>query len=302
MTITKDTAKKNHTTFKPFFSIVIPTLNEEKALPLLLKDLSKQNHQNFEVIHVDGRSDDKTVEKANKFALKLDLNTINALQRNVSFQRNLGAKNAKGQWIIFMDADVRLSSNYLEDIQQQLNNNPTVEAFTCWLDTSLYPIKYKPTIQLINLGLFVLNSEALGAMIGVRRTLFMQFPFNEEQSFCEDVALIKQLVKAEHIFQCFTHPRFYYSMRRFEKEGLINLTKIVIEGRLRLLLDGGAKKYKKYPMLGGSYYEANDIGRSKLISILLKVDRYLQNISYKQFEKVRSVWTRLTKEMMEEQP
>ncbi|MFH1244651.1 MAG: glycosyltransferase, partial [bacterium] len=54
-------------TKKPFFSLIIPALNEAKYLPLLLDDLSKQTFLDFEVIVVDGNSDDQTVAKAKSF-------------------------------------------------------------------------------------------------------------------------------------------------------------------------------------------------------------------------------------------
>ena len=49
------------------FSIIIPTLNEERNLPNLLKELSEQTFNDFELIVVDGLSDDKTLVKANSF-------------------------------------------------------------------------------------------------------------------------------------------------------------------------------------------------------------------------------------------
>ena len=52
---------------KPFFSIVIPALNEEKFLPKLLESLSHQHFCDFEVIVVDGRSKDKTVAVAETY-------------------------------------------------------------------------------------------------------------------------------------------------------------------------------------------------------------------------------------------
>ncbi len=52
---------------KLFYSIIIPTLNEEKYLPLLLSDLNKQKEKNFEVIIVDGSSIDNTKKEAEKF-------------------------------------------------------------------------------------------------------------------------------------------------------------------------------------------------------------------------------------------
>ena len=48
----------------PYFTIVIPTLNEEELLPLLLDDLSHQTYKNFEIYVVDGKSSDRTVEVA----------------------------------------------------------------------------------------------------------------------------------------------------------------------------------------------------------------------------------------------
>ena len=51
----------------PLFSIVIPCLNEEKYLPNLLRELTLQTFDKFEVIVVDAKSSDKTVTKAEKF-------------------------------------------------------------------------------------------------------------------------------------------------------------------------------------------------------------------------------------------
>jgi cellulose synthase/poly-beta-1,6-N-acetylglucosamine synthase-like glycosyltransferase len=49
-------------------SVIIPTYNEQKYLPKLLKDLSEQNFEyGFEVIVVD-KSEDKTADEAKKFS------------------------------------------------------------------------------------------------------------------------------------------------------------------------------------------------------------------------------------------
>ncbi len=50
-----------------FFSIIIPTLNEEKLIPRLLRNLSIQKEKNFEVIVVDAFSKDKTKNKVLEF-------------------------------------------------------------------------------------------------------------------------------------------------------------------------------------------------------------------------------------------
>ena len=52
---------------KPFFSVVIPTLNEERYLPKLLGNLAGQIDRDFEVIVIDGHSKDRTIERARGF-------------------------------------------------------------------------------------------------------------------------------------------------------------------------------------------------------------------------------------------
>jgi glycosyltransferase involved in cell wall biosynthesis len=96
-----------------FFSIVIPTLNEEVYLPKLLQDLTHQTQKSFEVIVVDGKSEDNTKEIALSFAKKLPLRFFSTPTRNVSFQRNYGSQKAKGEYLLFLDADARCSGQLL---------------------------------------------------------------------------------------------------------------------------------------------------------------------------------------------
>ena len=52
-------------------SIIIPTLNEEDSLIVLLNELSKFNDNIYEIIVVDGQSTDKTIEIAKKYNCKI---------------------------------------------------------------------------------------------------------------------------------------------------------------------------------------------------------------------------------------
>lgn len=98
-----------------FLSIIIPTLNEEKTLELLLSDLQKQTYQDFEVIIADANSKDKTTEIAKKYGATLVEGGIAAVGRNN------GAKIAKGNWFLFLDADIRMPSDtYLEESINQI--------------------------------------------------------------------------------------------------------------------------------------------------------------------------------------
>ena len=76
----------------PYFSVIIPTLNEELYIPNLLTDLTHQKVFNFEVIVVDGKSSDKTKLIVGLFKNKLPLTFLESSKSNVSLQRNMGAK------------------------------------------------------------------------------------------------------------------------------------------------------------------------------------------------------------------
>ena len=76
---------------KPTFSIIIPTLNEEKFLPKLLDSLSRQTNKDFEAVVVDGASRDKTVQAAHQFMRKIPRLTVDIVKKpGLPVQRNRG--------------------------------------------------------------------------------------------------------------------------------------------------------------------------------------------------------------------
>src|SRR3989344_6170157 len=105
----------------PFISVIIPALNEEKYIPRLLEDLTKQSEKDFEVIVVDGNSEDQTAEKAVKYQRKYTLKLVTTKKRNLAYQRNLGVKHANGQYVIFLDADTRIGKHFIQKLQKSAN-------------------------------------------------------------------------------------------------------------------------------------------------------------------------------------
>lgn len=98
----------------------MPTLNEEKYLPTLLYSLASQTDKNFEVIISDGKSEDKTIEKTLEFKKSLDIKTYSSSKRNVRYQRNFGVKKARGNYLIFIDADHWVDNNFIELIFKEI--------------------------------------------------------------------------------------------------------------------------------------------------------------------------------------
>lgn len=246
---------------KPFFSIIIPSLNEEKFLGGLLTDLSEQTFPKelFEVIHVDGKSDDKTVEVAASFAKKLNLITLTAAKRNVSFQRNLGAATAQGRWVIFMDADNRLPDYFLDGIKYQIAKSPGVDLFTTWSQAKGSGAVEGSITRILNLGIELYHSSgkpsAFGAMIGVKKSLTNDFKFDENQKFMEDTFFVKEICESGAKFKIFKEPRYVFSLRRFEKEGSLKFISTGALLQLKYLQGQDFKDEESYKMIGGGYYD-----------------------------------------------
>ena len=94
-------------------SVIIPTYNEEACLRRALYSVKFAD----EIIVVDSFSTDKTVEIANQFNCKV-------LQRkfdNFSSQKNYALQFATSEWVLFLDADERITNNLQQEIINAIN-------------------------------------------------------------------------------------------------------------------------------------------------------------------------------------
>lgn len=89
-------------------SVIIPTLNERAALPLLLDALRAQQGIDLECVVADGGSDDDTVELARERGA-----TAVACSRGRGWQMNAGARTASGEWLLFLHADTQIEDPHL---------------------------------------------------------------------------------------------------------------------------------------------------------------------------------------------
>lgn len=94
-------------------SVIITTKNEESVIKDLFKSLKNQIYKNFEIILVDNNSSDKTKFIAKKYNAR-----IFNMGPERSIQRNFGVSMAKGEHILILDADMKLTKDVLLELSE----------------------------------------------------------------------------------------------------------------------------------------------------------------------------------------
>ena len=108
----------------PTISIIIAIFNRKDELFELLNSLSHQTDKDFEVIIVDDGSKVALLPTVELFEEQLDIQFFRKDNSGPGLSRNYGAKRAKNDWLVFVDSDVIVETDYIENIKKNLTENP----------------------------------------------------------------------------------------------------------------------------------------------------------------------------------
>ena len=87
-------------------TVIIPTYNEEKVIEACLESLSKQTLKDAEIIVVDDGSTDETINILQKVRKSRGVKIFKQKHKGPGAARNLGVRRAKGEVLVFVDADM----------------------------------------------------------------------------------------------------------------------------------------------------------------------------------------------------
>lgn len=205
-------------------SVIVPTYCEEGNIERCLRSIRKQKfNEKIEVIVVDSNSPDNTKAIAENYADKV----INIKKRGVSKARNVGAEEAKGELLLFLDADTILGDYFIARVCDCFNDRRIV-GVSGYLEGLEKLGVVDNLFKLFHYNL--LNRIAtLTARLGL--PLFStvccacrKFVFNEVGGFDENLAIAEDIafsLKMGKIGRCSVRKeaKAYTSLRRVKKNG-----------------------------------------------------------------------------------
>ncbi|MFQ3550193.1 MAG: isopentenyl-diphosphate Delta-isomerase [Armatimonadota bacterium] len=235
-------------------SIVIPTLNEENNIGRLINALLNQSHKPIEIIVVDGGSTDNTSLIVSNFPEVTFLQT----KPSVGGQRQMGLENAKGDIVIFLDADTIPTPDFIQDsIDEMKKRNldiacPWYKPYPSSFSISAFYIFFNTIFFLIQK---ILASGA-GSCILAKRELALRAGGFKDISAYEDMDFIRKASRKGKFGNLKTG--IWVSDRRLREYGTFStfLKYMLLSLFFTFGLFGLAEKIVKYPF--AKYKKSNE--------------------------------------------
>jgi glycosyltransferase involved in cell wall biosynthesis len=230
----------------PKFSFIIPVLNEQDIIADCISSILPQLKKGDEILVVDNGSTDNTIKNIKSLNVRL----IHESQKGISHARNRGAKEAKGDYLCFIDADGQLTPYWLDFMRSNLSKKSPHALVGMNVFTHKKHIKfiwYNTYTAIAYFFVFLQSLLNTGIFIGGNNLAIKKEIFNKLNGFdplvAEDYWFTKKFRRDKKLKAVFV-PRavVLYSSRGFDHAGY-----------LRTIIYWIVSSLKKRPQEGYSY-------------------------------------------------
>lgn len=203
----------------PFFSIIIPVYQAEAYLNECIDSVLHQSFQDYEIWLIDDGCSDQSPSICDVYVQQDHrIHVLHKQNAGVSAARNDGIKQAKGEYILFLDSDDALMKEALMQLVQRIQENEQVDVITGMMDSEIvvkHTLRNNQKMSIKDFWLCELNAQTMSnaACLYIYRRAFLKanqllFPigFHHEDEYFTPMALLK----AESILPtdvCYYHYR-----------------------------------------------------------------------------------------------
>lgn len=281
----------------PKISVIVPVYNTAKFLDRCIESILNQSYDNFELILINDGSTDNSVEIIKKFE-KQDKRIIfiNNNNNGVSETRNIGLRNAKGEYIQFVDSDDYINEDMLIDTLKLLEKNKSDLVITgLYLDiekdnrvnTSIQTYDYKESTNKREIAVDVLNrldgtyinspiNKLYKRSIIIENNIFMDKSIDLGEDYIFNIMYLKYCQKVIFSDKC-----YYHYWMKIEN----NLTFRFRENKLdlmRLMYEKTADYFKESGLEKREYSGLNNIYVKWMYSSFIDLNNKGCNFNYKE--------------------
>lgn len=234
----------------PRVSVIVPFYNRESVLAAAIDSVLNQNYTDWELLLVDDGSVDKSAEIVKKYVGSDP--RIKSYKRTVEKKgpcacRNIGAKNAAGEYLVFFDSDDLMAPHCLASRVQAMDQNPSLDFAVFNLGTFIHTPGDKPGIfnlyrkdALGFLELFLSLNTPWGTPCPIWKKHFFLAAggFNEEFLVKTDPELHTRVLLLHHpAFQYFkdSTPDIFYRINYFDATKKEYISKAAVYYRIKYI-------------------------------------------------------------------
>lgn len=191
----------------PFITVVIPLYNKEDYIHRAISSVLRQSFKDFEVLIVDDGSIDNSLKIVNYIHDKR-INVIKQKNAGPAAARNTGVRNAKGEWVIFLDADDEFLPNALSTFNNLIQKNSSIPYIICNYYLQMKNEKRLftniKTDKVLKHPFLLEYLEVLSGRPGseiIRKDIMDKYPYNESLRRYEDAENQYRILRDVKVYQ-----------------------------------------------------------------------------------------------------
>lgn len=193
-------------------SIVIPVLNEKEFVASFVEQL-KPLRSFCEILFIDGGSNDGTLEALSKLEQK-----VIKSNKGRAVQMNTGAKEAQGEFLLFLHADINLPEGFGNELKKLQEEKTSLANFKLAFDCSHWFLNFNAAFSSFTNTPFQFGDQGLW----VQKDLFDQVGgFDESMTLIEDQDMVRRLKKSVELKKVNT--KLTVSARKYLTHGIYKL-------------------------------------------------------------------------------
>jgi glycosyltransferase involved in cell wall biosynthesis len=191
----------------PKVSVIIPVYNVERYVGAAIQSVLDQTFQDFEILIIDDASPDQSIAVCRRF-MDARIRIIQQANRGLAGARNTGIRNAKGEYLAFLDSDDLWTVDKLEKHIAHLDHNSEVGLSYCrsaFIDQEGEPLHYHQMPKLKDIDpvhLLCRNPIGNGSAPVIRRQVLEEIQFMDNLHGSPEICYFDEHLRQSEDIEC----------------------------------------------------------------------------------------------------